>query len=288
MMLKVGYYSARVLYHKVYGALSEILPYEQGRQEVTQRLLTHYVGYDLTGHVLEEKLYVGEDALQGIENAIVRLKRQEPIQYILGETSFLTYTFGVNGDVLIPRPETEEMVASLLQEEDLRGKRVLDIGTGSGCIAVTLKKECPEALVSGLDLLPEALAVARNNAERLEAEIHWYTLDILREEPPDKGWDLFVSNPPYVPSGERDAMSKGVVAYEPNVALFVPDRDPYVFYRRIADIGAVYLKQGGKVYVEYHADRGEAVGALFKNRGFARVRVYHDLQGRERWLVAER
>lgn len=285
-MITLSQASARVWYENVYAALHSVIGDPCERKAVTQRLLGHYLGYDLNKHVLEEKLEADHTTLQQINHAIERLKDHEPIQYIIGEAPFLSYTLRVNPHVLIPRPETEEMVSAILHDNDLRDKHILDICTGSGCIAIALKKECEKAVVEALDVSTEALVAAKSNATALKAPIHWYRLDLLQDKLPPKQWDIIVSNPPYVPLSEKIVMSHQVVDYEPALALFVPDDNPYLFYEKIASIAPAHLTDGGKVYVEFHEKSAHEVSAIFQQYGFGNVQIYHDLQGKERWLVA--
>lgn len=285
-MLTIRRASARVWYEQVYALLLPIIKEACECKAVTQRLLAHYIGYDLTQHVLESELTADEKRLRAINKALERLKQHEPIQYILESAPFLSDMLYVNPHVLIPRPETEEMVNAILQENDLRGARILDICTGSGCIAIALKKNGDTAVVEALDISQEALAVAKKNAAALHVQIDWYQLDFLREELPDKQWDMIVSNPPYIPFAEKASMSSQVVDHEPAIALFVPDEEPLRFYKRLARAAKAHLTREGKVYAEFHEKSGRGVKAIFEAQGFRTVRIYRDLQGKERWLSA--
>lgn len=283
-MLTLQCASAQIWYEKVYQLLLPTIKDAQESKAVTQRLLAHYLGYNLTDHLLGKVLRADGTTLAALNNALQRLKKHEPIQYILGCAPFLSYNLHVNPHVLIPRPETEEMVSTILHENELQGTHVLDIGTGSGCIAIALKKGCKSAHVEGLDVSAKALDVAKKNAEVLGAKIDWYQIDFLREALPAKKWDFLVSNPPYIPLVEKPSMPLQVVDYEPSLALFVPDDDPLLFYQRLAGVAKVHLRRKGKLYAECHEDMGESVKALFLQHGFEKVRIYHDLQGKERWL----
>ena len=274
---------AQVWYARVYELL---LPWLNDRcecQAITRRLLSHYLDYDLNKHVLSEVLTADERTLQALSEAVGRLQADEPIQYILGEAPFLSHTLQVNPDVLIPRPETEEMVSTILQDNDLQHARVLDICTGSGCIALAIKKAYPQAIVHALDCSDNALALAQRNSAALGADITWHHLDFLKEDLPNRSWELIVSNPPYVPASEHKQMAQRVVDYEPKVALFVPDDQKCLFYEKIASSAKAHLTQAGKVYVEFHAPLAHKVKAIFTQHGFS-VNIYHDLQGQQRWL----
>lgn len=219
---------------------------------------------------------------------IVRLlKMGQPLQYILGETEFSGMKFGLNSSTLIPRPETEELV--LLAKERLSaGKRVLDIGTGSGCIAISLSAACPEAQVTGIDISPEAVETARKNAIRNGVDTEFQIRDILHfEEEEWQPYDLIVSNPPYVRECEKQEMQRQVLDHEPHRALFVPDSDPLLFYRRIAEFGCRYLIPGGYLYFEINEALGNETADLLKKHNYREVQVIKDLFGKDRFIVAQ-
>ena len=224
-----------------------------------------------------------------VERLVARRASGEPVQYVLGEAEFYGRTFGVGPDVLIPRPETEEVVELALDRvRSCERPWVLDIGTGSGAIALTVKAERPDAEVFAVDVSEASLAVARDNAERLGLEVTFIHDDALRpafaaEVPPI--FDLLVSNPPYVPDAER-AELQAEVRREPELALFVPDADPVRFYRALAGHALALLKPGGWLVVETHADYGAAVAALFAEAGLSDAEVRPDLAGRDRMALA--
>lgn len=219
---------------------------------------------------------------------IVRLlKIGHPLQYIIGETEFSGLKFGVNPSTLIPRPETEELVL-LAKERLAAGKKVLDIGTGSGCIAIALSAACPEAEVTGIDISPEAVETARANAVRNRVKAEFLIRDILHFE--TEAWqqyDLIVSNPPYVRESEKQEMQRHVLDYEPHRALFVPDSDPLLFYRRIAEFGCRYLASGGFLYFEINEALGKETAALLENYNYRQVHVVKDLFDKDRFVVAQ-
>ena len=285
-MIATTHAPAHAWYDQLYHILYPTLKDKHECKAITQCLLAYYLDYDLTKHVLEKTLVADKVALQALNNAIKRLQNDEPIQYILGEAPFLSYTFFVNPNVLIPRPETAEMVQTILDENNLTHKAILDIGTGSGCIAITLKKENPSAHLTAIDISKEALRVAQANAHALNLDIQWHQLDFLHQALPQQKWDIIVSNPPYVPTKEKDSMAKHVVAYEPHTALFVPNTNPLLFYERIATIAPQYLHKKGKVYVEFHEKTASHLTTLFQKNGFEKVTIYKDLQGKSRYLVA--
>ncbi|MEM7361494.1 MAG: peptide chain release factor N(5)-glutamine methyltransferase [Bacteroidota bacterium] len=277
--------SARIWYARVYDLLVPWLKDPCECKAISRRLLSYYLGYDLNKHVLEEVLTADDATLQALNEALGRLQADEPIQYILGEAPFLAHTLQVSPSVLIPRPETEEMVNAILQENDLRGARVLDICTGSGCIALAIQKAYPTSVVHALDASKKALALAEKNGIALGANITWHHLDFLKEEVPSGAWNLLVSNPPYIPVSEKKGMGKRVVEHEPMEALFVPDDKKCLFYEKIASLAKTHLTKKGHVYVEFHAPLAREVEAVFLQHSF-NVRIYRDLQGQERWLAA--
>jgi release factor glutamine methyltransferase len=220
-----------------------------------------------------------------LESAIQRLKAQEPVQYILGKTTFYGRLFSVNPAVLIPRPETEELVEWIVSEHRLPGLRVLDIGTGSGCIAVSLAAALPAAEVFALDVSAEALSVARQNGQANGVTIHWIQADILSDVSwPHPPLDIVVSNPPYVTNAEQSFMRRNVLDFEPHRALFVPDDDPLVFYRRIIEFCSQQLKPGGYCYFEVNEQFAGQVEAVFREYAFTRTAIKTDIFGKERFV----
>lgn len=224
------------------------------------------------------------------------LLRWRPVQYVLGEAWFHGRTYQVDERVLIPRPETEELVdwvAARYSPPTAVGEgvtRILDIGTGSGCIAISLWKLCPWAKIWGLDVSPDALAVARQNADRLDAAIDWLQLDLLDPQSTETipEVDVIVSNPPYVLNEDRNDMRRNVLDWEPHSALFVEGTDPLLFYHRIAELGLQKLASGGEVYVEIQETQSEAVLQLFHARGYLALEARKDLAGRDRMVRARK
>lgn len=220
---------------------------------------------------------------------LARLMTGEPLQYIIGEWDFYGRRFLLNASVLIPRPETEELVDICLKLNVPDGAKVLDIGTGSGCIAVSLACERPKWAVWGLDISKDALHVAAKNAELNQTTIQWINANILANDSEIEGqrFDLIVSNPPYVTASESALMRKNVVEYEPHQALFVPDGDPLVFYKRIAALGEVVLNPGGWVALEINEAFPEETAQLFSQAGYNQVELMKDMQGKWRFVLAQ-
>jgi len=209
----------------------------------------------------------------------------EPIQYILGEAPFYGRNFSVSRDTLIPRNETEELVYRILKENPQPGLRVLDLGTGTGCIPITLALELKDPQVYALDLSLAALDVARKNALNLGAQVQFLVGDLLGETPNLDLFDVLVSNPPYVPLRDQVEMHANVLNFEPHLALFVPDEDPLLFYRAIGSWGQQLLKAGGKLYLEIYENLADELVQLLLSQGYSQVQVHPDLNGKNRMIT---
>ncbi len=238
--------------------------------------------------------YLGKDIIlspkeaKELESILIRLCNFEPIQYVQGIAYFLGRKFQVAPGVLIPRPETEELVEIILKEISANA-RILDIGTGSGCISVSLSKELPEAQVTAWDISEEALAVSRRNNEILQASVNFVLCDVLTYQPAfQERYDVIVSNPPYVLEAEKQEMERNVLDWEPSLALFVPDADPLRFYRRIAELGLVMLESCGKLYFEINRAFGEATVAMLLELGYSSAHIQKDISGNDRFVIARR
>ena len=221
-----------------------------------------------------------------LENILSRLSNYEPLQYVLGETNFCSMSFNVAPGVLIPRPETEELVAWVCEENSQSNSSILDIGTGSGCIAISLAKKIEGAHVTAWDVSHQALEIAKSNATKLGAKIDVFEQNIVADNLPKQVWDVIVSNPPYVKESERLEMDKNVLRHEPDLALFVPDSDPLLFYRKIADYGLLTLSKGGKLYFEINSALGEEMVELLVDKGYRDVLLRKDTFGLDRMIRA--
>ena len=246
--------------------------------------------------VLNPNNEISEEEQAKFGAALVRLKKNEPIQYIIGETEFFGLPFLVNKYTLIPRPETEELVEWILADTLLSttGKsysnsefQVLDIGTGSGCIAISLAKSLPEAKVSAIDISEEALKMASLNARMNEVAINFIQKDILSANTLLHKYDTIVSNPPYVRELEKNTMMPNVLHYEPEIALFVKDDDALVFYRVIAHLAKLHLKPYGKLYFEINEFLGRDLIVLLKKEGFRNIEIKKDIYQKNRMLKCE-
>lgn len=245
-------------------------------------------GWDAAHLDMHRSTALSESELLKVYTPLTRLRTGEPLQYVLGHTWFMGMKLHVAPGVLIPRPETEEMV-DLIQRRGRTFKRIVDIGTGSGCIALGLKRSFPGAEVIAMDVSAEALTIARRNGTEQALNIDWQQCDVLsneREFPRDL--DLVVSNPPYVPRSEAGAMERHVLDHEPHAALFVDDADPLLFYRVIAQKARLAMVPGGEVWFEGHYRHSNAVGEMLLLQGYSKVEVLNDLSGSPRFIHAVR
>ena len=250
-------------------------------------MIEKLTGFSRTEIIVNKNTQFSDKQYHEIESFIEKLKNFVPIQYILGETGFYGLTFRVNRSVLIPRPETEELVDWIRTENDPNASlNILDIGTGSGCIAICLKHELPKSVVDAFDISDEALDTAAKNADRNKLEVHFSKIDILNAPDFDKKWDIIVSNPPYVLENEKEAIHPNVLDNEPHLALFVPDNDPLLFYRCIAYFAQRQLKSGGKLYFEINRQYGNASVELLSESGFTDIELRKDISGNDRMLKA--
>ena len=231
--------------------------------------------------------HLSDAEMQKLTEIVGKLKNSEPIQYILGETDFFGLAFYVNGSVLIPRPETEELVQWVLESAENKPMKILDIGTGSGCIAVTLAKKLPSAEVHAWDISEDALEVARKNAERNGVKVIFVKRDMLLEPVSDEKFDIIVSNPPYVTEVEKTEMQENVLNFEPHLALFVPDDNALVFYEKIADFALTNLNKDGKLFFEINRAKGADIAHLLEEKGFTNIELRKDISGNERMVMAE-
>lgn len=256
-------------------ALARIVCCEILRQNSTD----FYLGKDITLSANEE---------ENLQSILFRLSKYEPIQYIQGFANFCGNRFSVSKEVLIPRPETEELV-ELMKQEIPSEARILDIGSGSGCIAISLAKMFPQAQVTGWDVSEEALTVALSNNKALDAGVHFVKQDVLTYVPNKEGeFDVVVSNPPYVTECEKVDMEPNVLLWEPATALFVPNDDPLRFYRHIAKIGRKLLSEEGKIYFEINRSYGEETAAMLRLLGYSAIQIKKDLSGNNRFIIAKK
>jgi len=260
------------------------LPVSDGERETMARwLLEDRFGVKPNDFLTGKDLPIG---IQHLAQDLNRLNSGEPLQYILGHANFYGREFQVNSSVLIPRPETELLVRSVI---DTLGQNaamsLLDIGTGTGCIAVTLALEMRNATVYATDIDPQALGVAKDNARSLNGRVNFRLHNILGEELPFESLDAIVSNPPYIRESERNDLSKNVVGYEPHHALFVPDDDPLIFHRTIAQKAALMLNPGGLLTMEINERLGQESLEAVRRIGFSNASILKDLDGKDRFVT---
>lgn len=257
--------------------------------EAIIRIMFHY----LKGWNLTDMLIHGEDKLspfikEEIKGIVRRLLKQEPIQYITGEARFHGMEMKIRPGVLIPRPETEERVDLIIDDfKDKPDLRILDLCTGSGCIAISLARNLPFSKVTAIDISPEAIEVAKENSLKLKARINLLREDIFLWKPEHK-FDIMVSNPPYVMDREALEMEKNVLDYEPHEALFVRDENPLVFYKRIADLGHEFLEDNGNLYLEINPLKVDELVNLMESKGFSDIDIHKDIYGKDRFLSCKK
>jgi release factor glutamine methyltransferase len=252
---------------------------------ITQLVMDHYFGEG--SRSIPGATPIEEDLQSQLEASLQRLLRHEPAQYVIEEAWFCGLRFSVNKDVLIPRPETEELVEWIIAgcRFPVDRLRILDIGTGSGCIAISLKRRIRKADVHALDISGRALELARWNADNLGAELSFHQLDFLAGHLPPGKFDIIVSNPPYIPESLGHTLAPNVRNFEPPEALFVPDSHPFVFYRQMAETGLQHLNSGGSIYAEIHQRSEKEIEKIFLANGY-QTRLNKDMQGTYRMIRA--
>ena len=268
----------------------ELTPLYEGEEllAIERELFSFLTGLSPSRMVLERDRMLDESMLFRLQKLVRRLKMHEPLQYVTGRAFFRGMEFMVDKRVLVPRPETEELVGWVMEAGLGQGGRLLDIGTGSGCIAISLKKEMPEADVDAVDISQEALAVASQNAASIGVDVNFMQLDILlpvsRHSLP--AYNIIVSNPPYVTPADKAQMRPNVTEYEPRQALFVDGDDPLLFYREIMNFATTNLLPGGSVFFECNEGNAAEVAEMLSKSGFINVELRRDMQGRDRMVKA--
>ena len=270
---------------KIISELSSI--YELDELNSIYNLLSEdYLKIPRSKILLADEINLNESNQSLFLSALERLKTHEPIQYVLGKTSFMGLEFKVNSSVLIPRPETEELVRLML-EEDLDGKEILDIGTGSGCIAVSLAKNLPNSKVSALDISTDALEVAKDNAKLNNVSIEFINADIF-EYQSDKKYDIIVSNPPYVLESEKSLMKKNVLDFEPDLALFVEDNNALKYYDYILKFGIRYMKKMGYLFFEINPNFCSQLQNICLTNNYNNLKSFIDSSSKTRFLLIKK
>ena len=265
--------------------------YSKGEADsIASWVLEHYTGLNSTAVKLYGNRKLSMHEKQLVSKALNELLKHKPVQYLLGEAWFKNMAFFVDENVLIPRPETEELVDWVIEtiKPKQADKQILEIGIGSGCFAISLKKAMSKTIITALDISENALHVAKLNAEKLKAAVSLIALDFLSED----NWQtlskyhVIVSNPPYIPVNEKDTLDKNVTEWEPGEALFVPDNDPLLFYKKIAAFGKTHLEKDGIIFVECHQDFAVAAKELFIKEGY-QTTLKKDLFDNERMIQAQ-
>jgi release factor glutamine methyltransferase len=283
----------QLAYKQVLAQLYELYEAREAAN-IADMIIEHVTGQRKIDRIVYKDLGVTKEQEDTLETLAQQLLEHKPVQYVLGEAWFAGMKLYVNENVLIPRPETEELVEWIVHEVESgklkkeNGFSVVDIGTGSGCIPVALKKKLGSADVFAIDVSKGALDVAKQNAQQQNTAINFIRVDFL-----DKGewqalplFDIIVSNPPYVKRSEAQTMAKNVLEHEPHVALFVPDEDALRFYKAIAEFAKTHLKTNGHIFVEINEGLGQQVKELFEQHGFKDVTVKQDMQGKDRMVKA--
>lgn len=268
----------------------EELKHKYPEREIEQFLVMAFeevMHIDKIDVFLRTKAPISKPQKAHFEGILEGLLNDEPIQYLLGHAHFYGLPFQVNTSVLIPRPETEELVQWVLKDRLPDAPRILDLGTGSGCIAIALKHGMPRAQVLGIDVSVAALNLANQNASRNKLQVEFFHFDLLRQESLGfMDFDVMVSNPPYVTPTEMEEMDANVLNYEPHEALFVPEDDPLLFYRKIVDLADGHLNRGGKLYFEINRAFGNDLAQLLRDRNYQQVELRKDLSGNDRMIRA--
>ena len=262
--------------------------YKEGESKaISLQVLEYLTGLSSVQQVMHRQTVMEEIALNRFEKITAELLDRKPLQYILETCWFMDLQLFVNQHVLIPRPETEELADWMIRDLKLQeNPLILDVGTGSGCLALALKKHLPASPVFACDVCEEALVVAGRNARQNHLEISFFKLDLLAEEIicPFTLADVIVSNPPYIPLSDLSTLEEHVINHEPHLALFAPTEDPLLFYRAIAKLAMHFLKEGGSLYLELHAPYAKETADLMTGMGFVVAEIKKDMQGLERML----
>ena len=256
-----------------------------GFVKIIFRELLNYESVDI---LLRKDNILPEFIPDKITKVVKDLQKHRPIQYIFGTAYFHGHNFYVDGSTLIPRPETEELVDMIIDENQGADLSVLDCGTGSGCIAISLAIGLRFADVEAVDISEEALKVAARNSSSLKAKVHFRKQDLLNMPSVIEKYDIIVSNPPYIGESERVSMDLNVIDYEPEAALFVPEEDPLIFYRKIAEFGVTALKPGGRIYYEINSRFPDEMKSMMNRLGYRDISVIRDMQGLYRFLIARK
>tara|TARA_B100000809_G_C15117310_1_gene522954 strand:+ start:510 stop:1379 length:870 start_codon:yes stop_codon:yes gene_type:complete len=253
-------------------------------EEVFFYIIDHYCGISRMDYIVNPDLKLSNDQKENLMNAVSLLKTNMPIQYVLGESEFMSLKFNLNSNVLIPRPETEELVSWVIKDDN-HNKTILDIGTGSGCIAIALAKFIKNSRVTAWDIDEKILSVAEKNASKNKVKVLFELKDITTIKSNNK-FDLIISNPPYICDSEKLGMQNNVLLFEPHLALFVNDKDPLFFYLKIIDFAKSNLNDNGKIFLEINENQSIGVVKLLNNAGFYDIELKKDFRLKNRMIKA--
>ena len=274
----------KTIAHKIHEGLVNV--YSDGEIKALTRIIaTELLGVSQMAFYLKDDITLTTEQEALLGNAIERLQKREPIQHILGYSDFCGLRFKVTPATLIPRPETSELV-EWIASEATGNEIILDIGTGSGCIAVSLAHKVPQSKVTAWDISNDALAVAAENSKANGQAVTFEQVDILAYEPTGEQFNIIVSNPPYIKENEKETMHANVLDWEPHTALFVPDSDPLLFYRTIAEKGLALLKPGGKLYFEINRAHGKETMEMLAALGYTNIELRKDFADNDRMIRA--
>lgn len=258
------------------------------KNQISKMFVMNYLELKNSEIILKKDEQVSEEMMTRLDEDLERINSGEPVQYVLGTTYFYSFEMKIDKRALIPRPETEELVDWIYKELKSKTPKILDVGTGSGCIALALKAGFPNGEIHGTDIKQEALDLAIENAIEMQLKVDFEKADALNlaDQYKDK-WDVIVSNPPYILEQEKALMQIHVVDFEPHSALFVPNDDPLKFYNAISEYAQLHLNEKGKLFFEIHENFAHEVKEMLTSQGFSRIEVRKDLQGKDRMICAQ-
>lgn len=258
-------------------------------REIVRLLFLDLKGWDAASIIINGDITASDYLIGKADEGVGRVLNDEPVQYVTGKAHFHGLTFDVAPGVLIPRPETSQLVDIIVDSDARPDLRILDLCSGSGCIAVALSRSLPFSKVEGVEISRKALEIAKGNARKLKAEVRFIESDIFKWMPEEGDkFDIIVSNPPYIDLSEASGMEKNVLDHEPHSALFVSDEDPLVFYRRIVEIAVRSLAEGGGLYLEINPRHARELKEMIERQGFTEAEIVKDFHGRDRFIIARR
>lgn len=284
-MLQTKTYST----NEIYRFLTEALKSVWGKEtdSLSRHIIKEVLHLELPAIVVNNPLEISDTEARFLNDIVRRLIDMEPVQYILGYSYFMDRKFFVSRDVLIPRPETEELVRLVLKQTGIKKPAILDVGVGSGCIGISLALETGVNTFTGLDYKESILDIALKNARAHDVEMKALKVNLLEEPFPDSRFDIIVSNPPYVTAAEKKHMLKNVLEYEPENALFVPEEDPLIFYRRISQQAVHAMNPGGMLFFETNEAFGTDIKSLLQDWKFTGVKIQKDIHGKDRFVYGQ-